>query len=113
MKKLLAGALLIAFAYSGSAFAGWGAIAYSYSTGRSAEAHGFYTYGQATQAAINTCGYDCTVLSSEYNSCIALATDHQGHVRVSGHYYTASSAESDAVNTCGSPECVLRTVACY
>lgn len=93
-----------------SSFAGWGAIAFNQWTGQSAEAHGYATYYDATYVALSYCGPGCSIVSTELNSCIALATGY-GRWGVSQPTFDIWSASNQATYNCGYG-CGVRTWTC-
>ena len=86
---------------SSAAFAGWGAIAYSASTGHIGYSNGYDCYANAVNAAMSQCGYsDCQVMNWEQNKCNAFATGNGGWGESNG-YDDSNDAINSAVNACG------------
>jgi hypothetical protein len=111
MKTLYASLLIATLAFPGSAFAGWGAIAFNSSTGGSAEAHGYASRAAAQSAALKACGGGCTIINWEQNTCIAVATNASRHWGEGHGYQTQSAAVSAALSACGSG-CTWKEWAC-
>ena len=98
-------------ALPGSAYAGWGAIAYNPATGKSVEAHGQAHLSNALNAALNACGNGCLLVTWEHNTCIAFATDGRGGWGDAFNYPNYTAATSAAVTSCGAG-CTWRVWAC-
>lgn len=110
MKSLFA--FIICLSFASSAFAGWGAIAYSPSTSTSAESHGYDCYVNAVNAALAACGYsDCYIINWEENACNAFATGPNGAWGEAHGFADASSAINAALAYCG-PWCGWRAWMC-
>ena len=110
MKSTILAGLIAASAYPALAFAGWGAIAYNSNTGRSAEAHGFNSYGYAVNEALALCGYGCSIINWEQNSCVAFATGFNRFGEAHG-LPNANLAIQTALAECGNG-CTWREWAC-
>jgi hypothetical protein len=87
---------------SGSAYAGYGAIAYSPSTGEIGYSDGYDYYAEAVSAALSECVYsDCSLINWEENECNAFATGSGGVWGESNGYGNTNSAVNAAVGACG------------
>jgi hypothetical protein len=75
MKKLLWGSVAVAvLGFSANAFAGFGAIAYSPSTGRSGTSWSYSCESEAETAALQQCGGgDCQIQVWVQDACAAFA----------------------------------------
>lgn len=107
MKKMLLAITLAVLTCSSPLFAGYGAIAYSSSTGRWGNAYGAYYLEDASYSAVQSCGVaDCAVVVWELNQCASLYVGYNGGFGWGLHtnFYTARSR---AFN-----ECAIRTAGC-
>jgi hypothetical protein len=111
MKAFSTAILIAALAAPGSAYAGWGAIAYNPATGASVEAHGQAKLSTALNAALNACGNGCLLVTWEHNTCIAFATNGSGAWGDAFNYATSAAATASAIKSCGAG-CVWRVWAC-
>ena len=109
MKALLLSIALMGFSHA--ALAGYGAIAYSKSTGAYGNSAGAWSLYEAEQLALAKCGqYDCRIRAWEHNRCIALATGY-GHWAEAHGQYSANGAIYAAELACG-PDCTWRVWSC-
>ncbi len=111
MKMGLAALVFAALSTPGSAFAGWGAIAYNPDTDKAEESHGNSTLPNALNAALDACGSGCLIVTWEQDRCIALATNSKGHWGSAFLFTDKDSAISHAVSECGDG-CSWRVWAC-
>lgn len=113
MGKTFNGLLLaLGMACASSAYAGYGAIYYSPSTGEYGYSDGYDTYQDAVDGAYSACEYtDCELINWEYNSCNAFATGVNGVWGESHGYSTSEDAVSEAIDACGA-DCTWRAWIC-
>ncbi|MGC4932466.1 DUF4189 domain-containing protein [Gordonia sp. DT30] len=80
----------------------YGAIALNTSSGSTGRAWDYDSYGQASSAALNACGYGCKVVVSFVNGCGAVASSpsYWGYGRGPSLY----SAQSNALYSAGGGE---------
>ena len=111
MKAVSTAILIAALVVPGSAYAGWGAIAYNPTTGASVEAHGQPKLSTALNAALNACGNGCLLVTWEHNTCIAFATNGGGGWGDAFNYSTSALATASAIKSCGAG-CTWKVWAC-
>jgi hypothetical protein len=111
MKAISALVLCAALLAPGSAFAGWGAIAYNSYSGASSESHGYGSLGAAENAALGACSGRCRIMNWEQNSCIAFATNGAGAWGEAHGYPNSDAAVAAAISACGGG-CSWREWAC-
>jgi Domain of unknown function (DUF4189) len=112
MKAFWTAILIAAFLAPGSAYAGWGAIAYNPVSGVSAEIHGQPHVTTAMNGALKACGHGCLIVNWEKNLCIAFATDGRGSWGSSGGYASSNLATANAIAACAQAGCAWRVWAC-
>jgi Domain of unknown function (DUF4189) len=110
MKTIYGFVVLATLAFPSASFAGWGAIAYNSSTGASGESHGHGSQAEAENAALKLCGGGCSIINSEENSCIALATSARRWGE--GHGYATQEEAVNAAHAACNVGCILKEWAC-
>lgn len=89
---------------TGAAFseaqATFGAIAYNSSNGQIGYSHGYGTYDEAVNGALNACGGGCSLINWENGLCNAFATGNGGWGESHG-FGNSDDAVNAAVNACG------------